>query len=419
MKIAIFGNIPGAHFLSQLLALYEEVETVYHVGAADIAHSSEKYVKLLPMFKTIEDPNAREYIINIVNNLDADLIIVLTNTFQLWPTFQDAVRRSGIPALLPTKEHAMLEWSKITGKTLLKELDIPTPDYYEITATELIDKFFDIKRPFVLKFDQDWRAGLQTIIVTDDNVQEEFIRFKETGTTRHLSCFGDFKNQTVIVEEYVGHGREFSFHALCNSTGWTYLGASRDYKKRYENDNGHNTTGMGAYRIAEDVDPTINSYVDKIISHFNQKGNPYVGILYLGIMIDNNGVPIVLEINTRPGDPEFTTIADGIEDNVAKLLYNAATGHELSPITFTKDATVSIRLVNKDYNLKSTTSSVQPILIPEAGICISFNENRELLHSVITASARTREEAADKLYRFLKKQKLNDFTYRTDIGYLK
>lgn len=417
MKIAIFGNIPGAHFLCQHLLQCDGVKKVYHLGAADIAHSTDRYIKLLPLFDSIETPDAREYIINAVNNLDADLILVATNTFQLWPAFQKAVEATGIPALLPTTDHALLEWSKITGKKLLNQLGIPTPAYYELSADELINKFSTISRPFVLKFDRDWRAGLQTVIITDDNYQDEYVKLVASGTTRYLDYFGEFTDQKFIVEEYIESGRELSYHALCNATGWTYLGAARDYKKRYNNDVGHNTTGMGAYRI-NNVDFRIHTYADKIVSYFKEQGTPYIGVLYLGIMINKNGTPIVLEINTRPGDPEFTVIAPGIKDNLSRLLYDAATNKELPQLTFTDDCTVSIRLVNNNYTLTLNEGVIQPSIAPTNDIAVSLNETRTLLHSVITTTAPTRELAADKLYSFLKNADTGDFTYRTDIGYL-
>lgn len=419
MKIAVFGNTAAAHQISQRLLDCTNVETVYHLGAPQVGSTSSKYIKLLPEVDKSDSPEAMSKIIPAVESLDVDLIIPITNPFQLWTRFHDAVKDT--PALLPSREIGLLEWSKIEGKKLLKKLNIPTADYHELSLTDVVQKFFEFKRPFVLKFDQDWRAGLQTVIVTDNNVDEEYSNLTNEETShRFLDCFGEFVNQKFIVEEYIEGTAELSYHALSNAVSWTYLGSARDYKKRYENDQGHNTAGMGSYKITNDVDYRIHEYANRIFTYYREQGRPYIGFLYLGIMIDKGGNPVVLEINTRPGDPEVTALIPGIKHNLASLLYDAATNKTLQPLEFNKTSTVSVRIVHNDYSLESHSDFVEPnIGVSTSDVCIGYNEYRGLLHSVMTSSAPSNKEAADKIYNFLKDKNMGDFTYRTDIGYLK
>ena len=80
-----------------------------------------------------------------------------------------------------------------------------------------------------------------------------------------------------------------------------------------------NVNLIGLY-FTEDIKKTVCSYMDKLIPYFSGLALYFRGILYLGIMIDKNGVPHIIEINTRPGCPEFLTILDTID--TSNLLEN-------------------------------------------------------------------------------------------------
>lgn len=417
MKIAIFGNTAASHQVAQRLLNCPNVETVYQLGAPDTVPQTTNYVKLLSDVDKTDAPEAMPGIIAAAKSVTAELVIPMTNPYQLWSEFR---RSLSAPALLPANGIGLLEWSKIEGKRVLRSLGIPTAGYRELSLDKVIAQFFNFKRPFVMKFDRDWRAGLQTVVVTDENISEEYNKLTAVeASTRFLECFGDFVDQKFIIEDYIEGTAELSYHALSNAVSWTYLGSARDYKKRYENDQGHNTAGMGSYRIVENVDPRIHDYADRIFKYCQERGKPYIGFLYLGIMIDKNGNPVVLEINTRPGDPEITAILPGIENNLANLLHDVATNKQLTPLEFNNNSVVSLRIVHNDYSLNPHDNFVEPQLsdVPN-DMCIGYNECRGLLHSVITASAGTNTAAADKIYAFLKNKDMGDFTYRTDIGYL-
>jgi phosphoribosylamine---glycine ligase len=418
MKIIIFGPAAGAPYLAKYLINCNGVEKVYVYDPHPIEPATDKFVPIYPAHTNTG--LAKAEILETLKTIDVDLIIAVSLQFQLWPEFQDILKERKIPYLIPNSKVGMLEWSKITSKKLLKALNIPTPNYQSVPRNELYRRFFDIPRPWVLKYERDWRAGLQTVIITDENYEEEFKNIQTIGAKRFLNSMGEFTNQQFIIEEFVNGIREYSYHALCNATNWTYLGSARDYKKRYENDQGHNTTGMGSYSPVENVDPIVHSYVDKIIKSLKSEGINYVGFLYLGIMVLEDGTPAVLEINTRPGDPEFFTILPIIKNNVAELFYNAATNKELPQLEFTDDHAVSIRIVHKDFDLLDKEKFESPSLWPVyGGIDVSYNRDQGLMNSVITAVDSSRATASDRLYKFLKNKNMGDFRFRSDIGYLK
>jgi phosphoribosylamine--glycine ligase len=422
MKIAILGAHAGVHFISQRLLEEDIVEKVYHIGANLAIQPTGRYV---PLDLTIPQT------LSFLDNTELDFVFLTTINDLLNKRIQDKLIEKNIPSCSPTLENSLLEWSKIAGKDLLNKLKIPTSKSRNLKKSELFEQFFNIPRPWVLKFERDWRAGLQTVIITDDNINAEFENLQQFGQKRFMdSIGGNFTNQHFVVEDFIKGKREYSYHILSNGDSWEYVGSSRDYKKFQNGDVGTNTASMGCYSPVE-INPLVHEYADKILNHLKSTGNPYKGILYLGVMEDINGNPYILEINTRPGDPEFQSILMTLDQtqSLAKILHQAATGNKIDTIKHNDQHGVCLRIVNSDYhnivNILSTQDTnklpvhYNPQLWPELpGMYISFNRERKLLNAVITTSATTRTMASDRIYKFLKNVEMHTFIFRTDIGYL-
>jgi phosphoribosylamine--glycine ligase len=376
--------------------------------------------------------NLIQEIINFLETTKIDIILIANVAFLFTKKLQDAIVRLKIPVASCSNDHSILEWFKHKGKQLLNELNIPSPKSRIFKRDDLLDKYFDIPRPWVLKFIADWRAGLQTVVITDDNYEQEFKSLQDAGKIRFMSIFGNFVNQHFIVEEFMKSKREYSYHFISNNTGWKYLGSARDYKKFQDGDKGFNTAGMGSYSPV-DINPKVHEYADKIYNHLKNTGNVYKGIMYLGIMEDEDGNPHVLEINTRPGDPEFQTIALTYGDDVklSDLFLKCANDQSFDDIdlSFKKEA-VSLRIVHSKYREFVDKHAKQKDLDPEDNtfnpqlwaeppeMYISYNQDRRILNSIIATSAETRKEAADKIYNYLENVIMHEFIYRKDIGYL-
>ena len=416
MKIMVLGTNTASDYISQKLLEDDRVEKIYHFGAFYEKMPSDRYVPC------DLDKNELVKFINNLKNDEIDLIIPTVLYFQLWVAFKEAVKRKKIPILMPFHNLGNLEWSKLQGKRLLSYLGIPTPEYQILNKYQLVNEFYKIPRPFVIKYEQDWKHGLQTIVITDDNVNFEYTKIAD-ATASNYALTDKTKEPVFIIEQFVKGIREYSWHAICNSTGWKYLGTARDYKKRFDNDVGFNTAGMGSYSPVADVDPRINEYADSIVSFLKQKGTPYVGILYLGIMIDETGTPQVLEINTRFGSPEIESIIPTIETNLLDIFYSAAADQNIPDIKFNDRCGVSIRIVNKTYDesvLSKHKNFQRPVLWPTTGdIILSRGSKGKLLNSLVSVEDATIEAASDQLYNFLKNKIMGDFVYRKDIGYLK
>ena len=316
-----------------------------------------------------------------------------------------SLHKTNIPILLPSIEMSVLEKSKVYTKLLFTKLNIPTQKYL---ICDLNTDFSKIPKPFVIKTDE-FLWGLQTTVVTDSNF-ENIQKFIQSQIV---------KNKQILVEEFVKIKREYSFHALCNEKSWTYIGSARDYKKRYDNDIGFNTIGMGSYSIIDDVDVNrIGKYIDILLAHLKN----YIGFLYLGVIITEDDELLISEINTRPGDPEIQSILPTIDNDLVDLLYKTVTNENLPKVDFNNKNAVTIRLVQKNYSFSE--KNIKPAIfnnIPQdINICHMSKcfPNNIITYATLTAVKNTRKEASDYLYDYLKTVDMGDYVVRNDIGYL-
>jgi phosphoribosylamine--glycine ligase len=135
---------------------------------------------------------------------------------------------------------------------------------------------------------------------------------------------------TVVLEERL-LGAEASVHAICDGNRATVLPVAQDHKRMFDGDLGPNTGGMGTYAPAPLVTPEIErvirtQVIDKVVSGMKSDGVPFVGALFVGLMIGPAGEPRVLEFNVRFGDPETQVLTLIVDGDFGDALYQAAKG---------------------------------------------------------------------------------------------
>jgi phosphoribosylamine--glycine ligase len=140
--------------------------------------------------------------------------------------------------------------------------------------------------------------------------------------------FGD-AGRTVIIEDCLT-GEEASIIVISDGANIVPLASSQDHKRVYDGDKGPNTGGMGAYSPAPVItDALFRSIMDTVIipviSALAKEGKPFKGVLYAGIMVTKNG-PMVLEFNTRFGDPETQAIMPRLKSDLVDLMERAIDG---------------------------------------------------------------------------------------------
>lgn len=421
MNIALLSVTSGYHQLAKVLS---KDSNVFHYGAHKSLLETSSYHPIpidIPISPNIE--NEVNQILKQVKKQKIDFIMASGLSVPANNTIHLKLSKLKIPYFFVNREVAAIEYNKFFCKKILNELGIPTGvsiGNKQLDGKYLFDNFYNIPRPFVVK-SYPYQYGRQTTVVDNTNYEEVYLDLfsNKLGKGYRLTNIND--DFGLVLEEVVDIKKEISCHFLLNKTGWTYFGSARDYKKSYDNDTGFNCTSSGAYNIHE-IDNRIFEYVDKIYNHLKAQGISYRGFLFLGIAIDSNDIPVVLEINTRSGDPELETIIGSVKNNLSNLFLLASSDAQLPDVKHdVNKKTVTINLLNKTYDWTTEATDLPHLTNIPKNISFGIEGGSKvyLKHSGFTATAKTYEEASNRIYKYLETQNLGQFRYRSDIGILK
>jgi len=241
----------------------------------------------------------------------------------------DVFEKNGLKIFGPSKSAAQLESSKVFAKDFMKRHSIPTAGYRcfgksdEASANEFIES---LSTPIVVKAD-GLAAGKGVIICASK--QEAMMAVRAMLQDKAFGSAGE----RVVVEEYM-NGVEASFFVITDGHRFAPLAPAQDHKRILDGDKGKNTGGMGAYAPAPIVnkamaDRVIRDIVVPTLRGMKSEGMPFVGCLYVGLMITPQG-PKVVEYNCRFGDPETQVVVPLVDGDLAEVLY-ASAAHELDP----------------------------------------------------------------------------------------
>ncbi len=165
--------------------------------------------------------------------------------------------------------------------------------------------------------------------------------------------FGQAGNK-IIIEERID-GIEASYIALSDGNIAIPMATSQDHKRIFDDDQGPNTGGMGAYSPTLIIDESMGKkiqekVIDKTIQSMKNEGIIFKGFLYAGIMIKDNE-PYVLEYNVRMGDPECQPITMRMDFDLYDYLLASSEGRlsELPPPSWKKQSAVCIVLASEGY----------------------------------------------------------------------
>jgi phosphoribosylamine---glycine ligase len=269
---------------------------------------------------------------------------VIAADAQLVGGLWDVLEAAGIRSLGPSKAAAVLEGSKGFVKDLCAEAGIPTAAYQRFTAPDAAKSFADsLGYPVVIKAD-GLAAGKGVIIAADKAESDKAIDFMFEGG------FGD-SGYAIVIEEYM-EGEEASFFALSDGTNVIPLAGAQDHKRVGDGDTGPNTGGMGAYSPAPVLPPSLEQvamekFIKPTVAAMAAKGMPYMGVLYLGLMITKLG-PKLVEYNARFGDPECQVLMPRLKGDLLTTLLAAREG-KLQSLEWREEAALTVVMASKGY----------------------------------------------------------------------
>ena len=235
----------------------------------------------------------------------------------------DELHRRGFRVFGPTRAAARLETSKAFAKEFMQRHGIPTAAYAVCTSTAQVREQLKRFAPAVVVKADGLAAG-KGVVLCDTHAQaieaaEEMFSGALLGSA-----------QTELVLEEFLEGEELSFFALCDGEHAVPMAAAQDHKRIGEGDTGPNTGGMGAYSTDALMTSELREWLTrevarKTVDGMRAEATPFTGILFCGIMMTARG-PMVLEFNTRFGDPETQAILMRMETDIVDLFEAAIDG---------------------------------------------------------------------------------------------
>ena len=339
----------------------------------------------------------------------------------------DVFEDAGLVIFGPTKAAAQLEGSKAYAKNFMKEMGIPTAQFEVFDNPEEAKRYIQGKgAPIVVKAD-GLAAGKGSIVC---KTLEEALKAVDLIMVERV--FGDAGNK-VVVEDYL-KGEEASFIVITDGKNIVPLASSQDHKPVYDNDEGPNTGGMGAYSPAPVVtdyvyERTMNEIVIPTIEGMAQRGIPFKGVLYVGLMIEDDKYPKVLEFNVRFGDPEAQPILMRMKSDLVDALLASINGTlDSCEIEYLDDAAVCVVMASGGYPGKyekgkeifglEKVEKMEKVKVFHAGtkkVNGKFVTNGGRVLGV-TALGSDIKEAIDRAYEAVSKISWEGVHYRRDIG---
>lgn len=340
----------------------------------------------------------------------------------LWDRFEDA----GIRALGPSKAAAVLEGSKGFVKDLCMEVGIPTAAYKRFSAAPEAKSFADtLGLPVVIKAD-GLAAGKGVIVAETKDEAHKAIDFMFEGG------FGMSGNE-VVVEEFM-EGEEASFFALSDGENVIAMAGAQDHKRVFDGDKGPNTGGMGAYSPAPVLPPSLEEiamgkFIRPTVAAMKAKGMPYVGVMFLGLMITKDG-PKLVEYNCRFGDPECQVLMLRLKSDLLTALLAARDGTLKNlDLRWSDDVALTVTMASQGYPGSYSKGAVIEGLgkaeaIPHVQIFHAGTETRgkDIVATggrvlSVAATGKTVKEAQERAYRAVDAIRWEGSFSRRDIGW--
>jgi phosphoribosylamine---glycine ligase len=340
----------------------------------------------------------------------------------------DELQKRKLRVFGPTQAAAKLESSKAFAKEFMQRHEIPTAAHAVCTTLdEVREQLLRFTVPVVVK--ADGLAAGKGVVICETHLQAE------TAAAQMFSGVLLGTPETEVVLEEFLTGEELSFFALCDGTRAIEIASAQDHKRVGEGDTGPNTGGMGAYSTDGLATPAMRQWLlrnvaQKVVNGMRAEGDPFKGILFCGIMMTPRG-PMVLEFNTRFGDPETEAIILRMETDILDL-FNASidgTANQLA-VKMRPGASVCVIAASGGYPGKYVSGkpihglcppdqSREDLVVFHAGTAIKDGQlvtagGRVL---AVTAAAPDLRTALDKAYAELAKISFEGMQYRRDIAH--
>ncbi len=409
MNVLVIGSGGREHAIVEALSRSPKQPKIYAApGNAGIAQLAECVaIKDTEVEKLVEFAKANNIELTVVGP-EAALAVGVVDRF----------REEGLAIFGPTKAAAEIEASKDFAKRLMVKYDVPTAAY--ATFSDFEEAMAYVRKgtlPTVLKYD-GLAAGKGVVIATTMEEAE--------ATLRDMLLDTKFGEGRVVIEEFLT-GEEFSLMCFVAGNKICPMPVAQDHKRAYDNDEGPNTGGMGAYTelpfiTEEDHAYAMENIMQRVADAMVTEGTPFSGVLYGGLMKTPHGIKVI-EFNARFGDPETEVVLPRLKSDAVEV-FGAVARNEQPEAEWTEEATLGIVLASKGYPgdyakgfaIRGTERVESKIY--HMG---TAQKDGELVTAggrvmIVVASAPTLQEAQAKARKEISKIECDNLFHRTDIG---
>jgi len=421
VKVLVVGGGGREHALAWKLAQSPRVEALLAApGSAALEDLAECHPDV-----AAADLDA---VVKLARERAVDLVVVGPED-PLAAGIADRLRDEGIATFGPSAAAAQLEGSKAFAKDFMERHGIPTAKHRAFEDLEAALAYVaENGGRCVVKAD-GLAAGKGVAMCETPAAAEKALR--EIMQDRR---FGEAGSR-VVIEDWL-EGEEASYYAISDGENFVTLAAAQDHKRLLDGDEGENTGGMGTYSPAPVVDAEVEEkilerVVRPTIRGMAAEGHPYIGVLFVGLMVDAAGDPQVIEFNVRFGDPETQSLMVRMDGDLADLLDSAARGR-IDPALALGwgDAAVCVVLASGGYPRSystghrilglETAESGGDVVVFHAGTRRGADGGFETAGGRVlgvTARGESVQVARDRAYAAVEGIEFEGAHHRTDIAY--
>jgi phosphoribosylamine--glycine ligase len=417
MKVLVIGGGGREHALVWSLLKSPQVnEVVCAPGNGGIA----QIARCIPV-----DVNSLASMVEVVEAEHPDLTVIGPEV-PLSLGIVDELTRRNLRVFGPTQAAAKLESSKAFAKEFMHRHGIPTAAYAVCTnLDEVREQLNHFTLPVVVK--ADGLAAGKGVVICETRLQAE----SAAAEMFSGALLGTHETE-IVLEEFLT-GEELSFFALCDGKHAAPIASAQDHKRVGEGDTGPNTGGMGAYSTDGLTTAAMREWLtknvaQKVVNGMASEGQPFKGILFCGIMMTPRG-PMVLEFNTRFGDPETQAILLRMQSDIVDLC-NASIDGTANTLDIRMHPGASVCVIAASGGYPGKYASGKPI----HGIPDQSGKDVVVFHSgtaikdgqlvtaggrvlAITSMAPDLHTALDLAYAQLAKISFEGMQFRRDIGH--
>lgn len=409
MKVLVIGSGGRCHAIVEALSRSKQVDKIYCApGNAGIAQLAECVaIKDTDVEALVAFAKAHDVALTVVGP-EAALAVGVVDRF----------KEAGLKIFGPTKAATEIEASKDFAKRLMKKYGVPTADYATFTDFEAAMAY--VRKgtlPTVLKY--DGLAAGKGVVIAQTMEEAE-------ATLRDMLLDTKFGEGRVVIEEFLT-GEEFSLMCFVAGDKICPMPVAQDHKRAYDNDEGPNTGGMGAYTelpfiTEEDHSFAMTNIMQRVADAMVQEGRAFSGVLYGGLIKTPDGIKVI-EFNARFGDPETEVVLPRLKSDAVDVFMAVANGEQ--PVAEWSDkATLGIVLASKGYPGSYDKGAVIRGLdcveskVYHMGTALKDGEyvtagGRVM---IVVAEADSLAAAQQKARADVKKIECDNLFYRSDIG---